>query len=55
MGCIAPAVFGTVLDLAGGRGERTAWGLAFASLGVVAVLGMFPARRLAARARERDA
>lgn len=46
-GFISPTVFGVVLDLAGGRGEPIAWGLAFASLGLVAVLGVIPARRLA--------
>lgn len=46
-GFISPTVFGVVLDLAGGRGELTAWGLAFASLGAVAVMGVVPARRLA--------
>jgi MFS family permease len=49
-GFISPAIFGAVLDLAGGRGERLAWGLAFVSLGVVALLGVIPARRLARRA-----
>ena len=48
-GFISPAVFGAVLDLAGGRGEPLAWGYAFASLGVVALLGVVPARALAAR------
>ena len=52
-GFISPAVFGAVLDLAGGRGERMAWGFAFASLGVVALLGVIPARRLAKRAGSR--
>jgi len=51
-GFISPTVFGVVLDLAGGRGELVAWGLAFASLGVVALLGVIPARRLA-RLQER--
>jgi MFS family permease len=51
-GFISPAVFGAVLDLGGGRGELMAWGLAFASLGVVALLGVIPARRLAARERK---
>ncbi len=51
-GFISPAVFGAVLDLAGGRGERIAWGLAFASLGVVALLGVIPARMLAQRGRK---
>jgi MFS family permease len=46
-GFISPAVFGAVLDLAGGREERLAWCLAFASLGVVALLGIIPARMLA--------
>jgi MFS family permease len=46
-GFISPTVFGAVLDLAGGRGELKAWGLAFASLGAVALLGVIPARRLA--------
>jgi len=35
----APPVFGFVLDLAGGRGEVSAWGFAFISLAAVAVLG----------------
>lgn len=48
-GFISPTVFGVVLDLAGGRGELVAWGLAFASLGMVAVLGVIPARLLARR------
>jgi MFS family permease len=46
-GFLAPTVFGAVLDLGGGRGELMAWGFAFASLGLVAVLGVIPARRLA--------
>jgi len=46
MGFISPAVFGAVLDLAGGRGKLMAWGLAFTSLGVVAMLGVIPARML---------
>jgi MFS family permease len=50
MGFISPAVFGAVLDLAGGRGELRAWGLAFVSLGVVAFLGVIPARMLKRRA-----
>ena len=50
MGFISPAVFGAVLDLAGGRGELRAWGLAFVSLGVVAFLGVIPARMLKHRA-----
>ena len=48
-GFFAPAVFGAVLDLAGGRGNTIAWGLAFISLGAVAMLGVIPARVLARR------
>lgn len=48
-GFVSPTIFGVVLDLAGGRGELMAWGLAFASLGAVAILGVIPARRLARR------
>jgi MFS family permease len=48
-GFFSPAVFGAVLDLAGGRGELMAWGLGFASLGAVAFLGVIPARILARR------
>lgn len=49
MGFVSPAVFGAVLDLAGGRGKLMAWGFAFMSLGVIAFLGVFPARRLKMR------
>jgi hypothetical protein len=41
-----------VLDLAGGRGVLVAWGLAFASLGAVALLGVIPARILAKREKK---
>jgi len=51
-GFIAPAAFGAVLDLAGGRGSSLAWGLAFASLGLVAMLGVIPARMLARREKQ---
>jgi len=37
--------------VAGGRGELRAWGFAFASLGVVALVGVIPARMLAKRDR----
>jgi hypothetical protein len=39
MACLAPLVFGAILDLAG----RTVlgWGLAFASLGIVGLTGIF--------------
>ena len=35
---LAPLVFGVVLDLAGGNQSQTAWGLAFASIGIFGVL-----------------
>ena len=41
---LAPLVFGIVLDLAGGNRSLTAWGLAFASIGVFGVLA--PVARL---------
>jgi MFS family permease len=36
--CLAPLVFGVVLDLAGGNRNPVAWGLAFASIGIFGVL-----------------
>jgi MFS family permease len=36
--CVAPLVFGVVLDLAGGNQSLTAWGLAFTAIGVFGVL-----------------
>jgi MFS family permease len=33
-GFVAPLVFGAVLDLAGGKADPLAWGLAFGSLGI---------------------
>lgn len=36
--CLAPLVFGMVLDLAGGNRNPVAWGLAFASIGICGVL-----------------
>jgi uncharacterized membrane protein len=45
---VGPLAFGKVLDLAGGQGEVTAWGLAFASVAVVGVLGV-PALRWSRR------
>jgi len=50
-GFFSPTVFGFVLDLAGGRGNLVAWGLAFASLGLGALLGLIPARQLARRGK----
>lgn len=38
-GFVAPLAFGWILDRAGGAGEGLAWGLAFASMGAVALLG----------------
>lgn len=38
-GFVGALVFGFVLDLAGGRQEGMAWGLAFASLGIAATVG----------------
>ena len=35
---LAPLVFGLTLDLAGGNQSVTAWGLAFASIGIFGVL-----------------
>ena len=36
---LGPLIFGVVLDLAGGGNEPAAWGLSFATLGVVVALG----------------
>ena len=36
---IGPLVFGVVLDFSGGLGEITAWGFAFMSMGIIALLG----------------
>jgi MFS family permease len=38
-GMIAPLVFGTILDLAGGNASVLAWGLAFASVGIGCAIG----------------
>lgn len=38
---LAPLVFGVVLDVAGGNRSVIAWGLAFASIGIVGVLSPF--------------
>jgi MFS family permease len=45
-GFISPAAFGLVLDLAGGRESRLAWGLAFASLGVIGMFSLVAAAQL---------
>jgi MFS family permease len=39
MGAISPWVFGVVLDWAGGTADQRAWGLAWCSIGVGAMLG----------------
>ena len=45
-GLVSPLVFGVILDAAGGQGSVGAWGAAYASLGVLAVLySLFLARR----------
>jgi Na+/melibiose symporter-like transporter len=44
-GFVAPLVFGAVLDLAGGNARAQAWGFAFASLGVGAVIMSWFIRR----------
>ena len=44
-----PVVFGWVLDLAGGQARGLAWGLAFASMGIVVGLGALALGRLADR------
>ncbi|MGQ9366906.1 MFS transporter [Azospirillum sp. ST 5-10] len=46
---VAPIAFGLVLEAAGGRGAVPAWGLAFASLGVVVALGPLALRVLGRR------
>ena len=43
-GFIAPLVFGGVLDVAGGKAEVTAWGIAFGSLGAGCLIASFAAR-----------
>jgi MFS family permease len=45
-GFVSPAAFGLVLDLAGGRESTLAWGLAFASLGVVGMVSLIGAAML---------
>ena len=42
--CLAPLIFGMVLDVAGGNRSLLAWGLAFASIGIFGVLA--PVARL---------
>jgi MFS family permease len=42
-GFVAPLVFGAVLDLAGGKADAFAWGLAFGSLGIGCLMASFGA------------
>jgi MFS family permease len=44
-GFAGPLLFGVVLDASGGNADPTAWGWAFASLAVPALLGSFVLRR----------
>jgi len=46
---IGPVLFGAVLDIAGGRQSTTAWGFAFASIGVVSLASALTLHRLANR------
>jgi MFS family permease len=50
---LAPLVFGVVLDLAGGNQSVSAWGLAFASIGIFGVFSTL-ARWMALRQRRRS-
>ena len=45
---VGPLVLGVVLDVTGGGATTASWGLAFASLGVIGILGPI-AMRLAPR------
>ncbi|SDE30708.1 hypothetical protein [Rhodospira trueperi] len=49
---VAPVAFGLTLDLAGGRETPAAWGVAFAMVGAVGLLGV-PALMLARSKRGR--
>jgi MFS family permease len=46
---VGPVLFGAVLDAAGGRQSATAWGFAFASIGVVSLASALTLHRLARR------
>jgi MFS family permease len=43
-GFLSPLVFGAILDLAGGKTDATAWGLAFGSLGIGCLIASIVAR-----------
>jgi len=47
---LGPVAFGIVLDVAGGQGSLTAWGLAFGLVGIVGLMGI-PALMLSRRSR----
>lgn len=51
IGFASPLAFGAVLDLGGGRGDQTAWILAFATLAMGVALGPLAMRVLQPRAR----
>jgi MFS family permease len=46
---VGPVLFGAVLDATGGRQSATAWGFAFASIGVVSLASALTLHRLARR------
>jgi MFS family permease len=46
---LGPVLFGVVLDLAGGRQSVAAWGLAFASIGLISLLSALALRRLSSQ------
>jgi MFS family permease len=48
---LAPLVFGMTLDLAGGNQSVTAWGLAFASIGIFGVMSPLARWMYASKAR----
>ncbi|MCY4231056.1 MAG: MFS transporter [Alphaproteobacteria bacterium] len=48
-GFVGPALFGTVLEVAGGAGSVNAWGYAFASAGVIAIMGAMSAAAVSRR------
>lgn len=50
-GFVAPLMFGIMLDVGGGAGSVVAWGLAFASLGLGALVGPWALARHARRVR----
>ena len=54
-GFLAPLAFGGVLDLAGGAEAVSAWGFAFAAMGLVAALGPLLLRRLGGPSAEAPA